>query len=353
MKATSKILVTVLCAILAIPGLAVAADGTNSGGGGSTVESQSGQRVLVDLYNFKLSRHSGITLTSASLKKYKTDYLCIACGSRSGLLARDQKLTSFVKEALSTLAVNFPEAAFAIATELKTPVIVLSGEAPKLNSISLSANVDLNAIPQESWSSAKLAAYFQSDKLVGISAVEFNRLALEDQAGLLIHEALRTMQKQFSRSISNREIQDLVLAIISQDAQAQQNQAQQIKSLTEVYSGSQVEKTKQAACQAMNSFTNWKFPNAAALCAQPSDKINLQMTLSAWKDVHSARAEMLRTAQSDVEVKQILGMVDNFESLFLKAATNGLAKNDSVFSGIVRSGKLNLKLVDIDIYNGR
>ena len=353
MKTTNKILISLFGIFLAIPGVSLAGDGTNSGGGGTTVKSPSGQRVLVDLYKFEQPRHSGIALKSRSLKNYKTDYLCVDCVNGRGLLAGEQKLSTFVRSKISTLSINFPKAANAIREELKTPMIVISGEAPKLSAISLSANADLSEIPREYQASAKLAAYFESDKLVGISSVEFNSLSIEDQAGLLIHEAIRAQQKQFERKITNREIQELVLAIISEDVQAQQNFSSQINSLTEVYNESKFEQAKREACLAKKEFSNRNFPNASELCGRQADQINLDLTLNAWKDVHSASAEMLRTAQTSAEVAMILKMVDSFESLFLMAATNALAPNDSVFSGIVRSGGLTIKLVDIDMYNRR
>ena len=353
MKTTNKILISVLGIFLAIPAVSLASEGTNSGGGGTTIESHSGRRILVDLYKFEKPRNSGITLKSRSLKNYRTDYLCVDCGNGRGLLAGEQKLSAFVKAKISTLAINFPKAASAIREELKTPMIVLLGEAPKLNAMSLSANVDLTEIPQELHASAKLAAYFESDKLVGISAIEFNRLSIEDQAGLLIHEAARTLQKQFERKITNREIQDLVLAIVSEDIQTQQKFSSQINSLTEVYNENKFDQVRRQACLANKAFSSWNFPNATELCGRRADQINLEMTLNAWKDVHSASAEMLRTAQTSAEVTMILKMVDNFESLFLMAATNALAPKDSLYSGIVRSGRLTMKLVDIDMYNRR
>lgn len=337
--------------------------GGSDTGGGTTVEHSSGRRVLLDLYSLNQNRSRGIQLNSHTLRSRGVDYLCVNCGAGKGLLSRDTRLTGLIQQKLTWLQTHSRPATQVLRQALMMPVIVLNAPAPLLSEAaahSYAASASFDNLPEQVISTARVAAGFTYQQMIGMSAREFNRLSLEDQAGLLIHEALRVLQIQHRRQVSNQQLQDLVLAIMSSDDSLLSLQVLE----NTAWSASRTEllERKNAACERLHSLLrtnseaaalNWT--DAQLLCQDAAVNFagQLEQLQKAHQNVYQNRPRLLRTVSTEAQADEVMQLSDAFEALFLSNITNALSQNDPVFNSVEMRAPHIFDFVTIDQANGR
>jgi hypothetical protein len=337
--------------------------GGSDTGGGTTVLNAEGRRVLLDLYPYNKPRSRGIELSSRTLRTQKVDYLCLGCGAGKGLLARDRKLMSFIEQKLTWLQSQSPSAASSLRQALTVPVIVLNANAPLLSKTQpgvFDARADFSNLPAEVAQTARLAAGFSHNQLIGLSAPEFNLLSLEDQAGLLVHEALRFLQIQNQRAISDLQLQSLVLSFISMDSSTLSLPL--MESVATSVSQNELLDLKQVACQnlllVLRNYSaagsmNWS--GAQELCQNQNPDFSAQLNLlqKAFENAYFNRAALLKSANSPQQAVEILQLSDSFEALLLTSLTGALSQNSPTFNSIILSAPRTMDFVTFDQANSR
>lgn len=337
--------------------------GGSDTGGGTTVINSAGRRVLLDLFSYNQPRSRGIELASRTLRTQKVDYLCIGCGSGKGLLSRDRKLIAFVDQKLQWLQSQSPSALSSLRQALTVPVIVLNAPAPLLSNLQsgqFEAHADFSNIPVEVQQTARLAAGFSQGQLIGLSAPEFNLLSLEDQAGLLIHEALRFLQIQNKRPVTDSQLQSLVLSIISADSSLLSVPLLESVS-TSVRSAELLERKKvacdrlQAVIQKYSGLQSLNWSGAQELCQNQISDFSAQLELlqKAYSNAFQNRPALLRAAETPLQAQEILQLTDGFEALLLSSLTGALSQNDPTFNSIILAAPRTFDFVTLDEANHR
>ena len=347
MKTTIGIKAGIIAVLLGLGANAYAEAGTAGGGGGTTVQLSSGQDVLLDLVNLGTTRTPGVKLESRSLPTLKFDYICLGCGSTHGLLAPSAPLIKLVTKKLNAFAKYDAETAKIIAAALKIPMVVANFLVTPG-----SIEADLTGMKFELVDKLNIGAAFKKDHVIAINSQEFNRLGLEDQAGLLIHEALRAVQIQNSRSFSNRELQQMVLAIISESPDRIQETTSAFMKVKSGPEENDVTVAVAKACEAdqkLPSQMSEVMPKITEVCQNlTSDSLQ-----KSYLDVLNNEPSVLSQAQTDSDIQNFAIVKNQLRLAYYGNLVAELQKNDISYFAISNMASNIPVFISFDIYNGR